>query len=401
MAPLLLIVLAVPAALLSIFVAYEVLFACASIPSLLRGRALAPTGGPQTVRLAVIIPAHNESKLIEATVRSLLGADYPAALRDVIVIADNCTDDTAALARGAGALCHERHDEVERGKPYALRWIIDRLDLDRYDGLIVIDADTVVDKGFLSAMAAHLARGEVAVQGYFGVRNPDETWLTRLAVVPGTIKYRLHYPGKWAFRLSCPLAGNGMCFAVDLVRKYGWTAFSLTENWEYYVQLALRGHVVAPAAEAVIWSQVARTLKQGETQRSRWMRGRIDTLRRYWRPLLGQGLSEPSLVKLDALVEVARPSHSILMSWTLMYMTLCGLARMGGLEGANILLLVAGVILGAQVTQFLVALALERPPLRTWLALLMVPWYIAWKLAVSIKGLRALSQRSWVKTVRN
>ena len=221
-----LVVVAVP---LAAFTAYQTLFLVVGLVARPRPRA----AGTGRTHFAIIIPAHNESGLIKGTVRSLIESDYPAARRDVFVIADNCTDDTATHASAAGAMCHERHDLSLRGKPYALDWMVRRLDLDRYDAVIIIDADTVVDRHFLRAMDGHVTGGEEVVQGYFGVMNPDENWLTRLSVLPASVKFRLHFPGKRALGLTCPLAGNGMCFSAALMKKHGWKAFSITENWEY------------------------------------------------------------------------------------------------------------------------------------------------------------------------
>jgi cellulose synthase/poly-beta-1,6-N-acetylglucosamine synthase-like glycosyltransferase len=279
--------------------------------------------------------------------------------------------------------------------------MMSRLDLNAYDAVVIIDADTIVDRRFLDAMDSHLVAGEVAIQGYFGVMNPNENWLTRLGVLPASVKFRLHFPGKHVFGLSCPLAGNGMCFSAALMRRFGWNAFSITENWEYYVMLTLHGYVTTSAQDAVIYSQVARSLKLGETQRMRWMKGRLDTLQRYWRPLLRQGLREASLLKLDALIEVARPSHANLLVSTAAYGALCAAAVFVGSGGAQTWLAVAGTSFGLQVIYFLVGFAIERPPLKTWLAIVMVPWYLMWKCLVSLKGLFSLSERTWVKTTRN
>src|SRR5687768_5084698 len=131
--------------------------------------------------------------------------------------------------------------------------------------------------------------------------NPDENWLTRLSILPGILKFKLHHPAKHLFGLSCPLAGNGMCFAAEVFRRYGWNAFSIAENWEYYIMLTLDGWVVTSAEDAVIYSQVARSLKTGKSQRMRWMKGRIGTLRQYGPRLLRGIFARGGTVKLDAL----------------------------------------------------------------------------------------------------
>jgi cellulose synthase/poly-beta-1,6-N-acetylglucosamine synthase-like glycosyltransferase len=181
------VILALAGAPLLAITLYQTVFLIAGLPSL-RRRSPARTQPPRS-RFAMVIPAHNEAGLIGGTVTSLLQCAYPATLRDVLVIADNCSDDTAARARAAGAICHERHDLTRRGKPYALDWMMSRLDLNAYDAVVIIDADTIVDRRFLDAMDSHLVAGEVAIQGYFGVMNPNENWLTRLGVLPASVKF--------------------------------------------------------------------------------------------------------------------------------------------------------------------------------------------------------------------
>src|SRR5260370_77841 len=157
---------------LGVCAAYDIAFMAASLPSLLR------RGGPivrflPRTRFLVVIPAHDESALIAGTVRSVLATDYPAALRTVVVIADNCTDDTAAKARRAGATCLERVDADRRGKPWALNWLFNTIDLSAYGGVAIVDADTIVDSRFLRVMDGRLQRGEPPIQRYSATLNTN------------------------------------------------------------------------------------------------------------------------------------------------------------------------------------------------------------------------------------
>ena len=222
---------AVPGVILALCTAYQFLWMVLSLPALWRS---APTsdGRPPLTRFAVLIPAHDEELLIAKTVRSILESDYPSERCTVYVIADNCTDRTAEIAAAAGAKVLERFDTVQRGKPHALAFAIEQITLDDYDAFVVVDGDTVVDCRFLAAMDVHMRRGAHALQGYYGVMNPEENWVTRLGVIPAAVKFKLHFPGKIAVGLSCPLAGNGMCFSREVIARFGWNAFSLTENWD-------------------------------------------------------------------------------------------------------------------------------------------------------------------------
>ncbi|MFW5878249.1 MAG: glycosyltransferase family 2 protein, partial [Myxococcota bacterium] len=147
---------------------------------LARRRGAAPAERESTI-FDVIIPAHDEEEGIGATVDSISRVDYPTSRRRIIVVADNCSDDTAAIAKKHGAVVWERRNPRLRGKGYALAWAFDRsLDEDLADAVVVIDADTLVSRNLLRAFAGRLAGGALAVQADYGVRNTDDSWRTVL-----------------------------------------------------------------------------------------------------------------------------------------------------------------------------------------------------------------------------
>jgi len=143
--------------------------------TLLSRRLPVPGATSAERRFRIIVPAHNESAGIAETVRSLLGIDYPADHFDVLVVADNCSDDTAARAREAGAQVLERTDTERRGKGYALHHAFERLPKD-VDAVVVVDADTLVSPNLLRAFAARRELGAAAIQADYAVRNVDASW---------------------------------------------------------------------------------------------------------------------------------------------------------------------------------------------------------------------------------
>ena len=167
--------------------------ACLSLPGsiellVLSVAALMParrgTRAPEPVawRTAVVVPAHNEETGIAACVQSLLACEPPAEgiATEIFVIADNCTDSTAALAAAAGARVLERTDPERRGKGYALHYAFSRMLAEGFDCALVIDADTFVAPNFLAAASAALRAGEQAVQARYLLRNTKETTRSRL-----------------------------------------------------------------------------------------------------------------------------------------------------------------------------------------------------------------------------
>ena len=230
------------------------------------GRRRTRRGSTELPRLLFLVPAHDEEPLIESCVRSLRTLRYPADRSTVVVIADNCTDRTAARARAAGALCLERHDPACPGKPRAIAWALTRVALDRHDTAIIIDADTVVDPGFGAAVARAAPLNHKVLQAYFDVANPRDSSLTRMAAVLAAANFRFAYPLKRRVGVNAPLLGNGMCIGGGVLATHGWKAFTIAEDWELYALYTAQGVSIETVEDARLFSQEAGTLRQSATQ---------------------------------------------------------------------------------------------------------------------------------------
>lgn len=356
------------------------------------------TEAPGFAKFAVVVPAHNEELVIETLLRSVNALDYPQERFETIVIADNCTDRTEEIVTRAGFSCLVRIDPSRRGKPYALQWAFQQLDIEQYDAFVIVDADTAIDSQFLKNMNRALHEGAEIIQGYFGILNPDETWLTRLMVIPGVLKFRYRYRGKVRLGFSCPLMGNGMCFARRVIAEYGWDALTLTENWEYYIKSLLRG-IFPTYEEAYIFSQTASTTQQGKTQRLRWLKGRIQCVRAFL-PLLLKAFAfrrDPRI--LDCTAELLLPSISMLCNAGI-FLFLMSLLAAILMPGMTVFLVWAAVLLLGLGGYFIFGLAASHAPRDTWLALAKVPVFLVWKFFTTIVGFITIRQREWIKTRR-
>ena len=131
-------------------------------------------------RFMAIIPAHNEEAVVKNLIDSLKAQNYNKDLYDIYVIADNCTDNTAKIAKEAGAIVYERFDNTKKTKGYALDWFLkQKIKEDApYDAFFVFDADNIVDPNFIKNMNKHLCQGEDVVQGYRDIKNPTYSWIT-------------------------------------------------------------------------------------------------------------------------------------------------------------------------------------------------------------------------------
>ena len=357
-------------------------------------RPLRPAESP---RLLFLVPAHDEERMIHSCVRSLIDLRYPAGRFHAVVIADNCTDRTAELARAAGAQCLERHDRTLPGKPRAIAWALNQLPVNQFDAVIIIDADTVVDPGFAGALAAAAPITGQAYQAYFDVRNPDDTPLTRMNTVLAAANYRFAYALKRRVGLNAPLMGNGMCLGTQVLAAHGWKAFTIAEDWESYALYTLEGVPIESLEAAHLYAQEARSLKQSSTQRQRWTAGKLTVLGRLVGRLLRShkiGLAQ----KLDAVAELSSPGPVVHLGLVIGLAALTVVLRPAG---ADWLLVGLAASVVRPLIYTLAGLTAQQDPLRSALAFTFLPFYLVWRLGAAVAALRMLGDKPWVRTARD
>jgi 1,2-diacylglycerol 3-beta-glucosyltransferase len=266
-------------------------------------------------RFRVVVPAHNEATGIARTVTSLRALSYPTDRFDVVVVADNCTDGTADIARAAGARVIERIDDTQRGKGYGLAYAFERLLAEpavAWDAAVVVDADTVVTPQLLGAFAARLAAGEQAVQCTY-LPTPPTGRLGVITAVAFTAFHVVRSTARERLGLSAGLRGNGMAFSRTLLGTVPHHAFSRTEDVEFGVQLGLRGIRVAYVADAAVYGDMPEDRRAAAVQRSRWIGGRIEIARRHVPALLRDAVQRRSVLSADLAVDLLVPPLSLLL----------------------------------------------------------------------------------------
>jgi hypothetical protein len=364
-----------------------------------RGLPTAPVAYGTCPRFAVLVPAHDEEALIETVLASLRALDYPREAYAVYLVADNCTDRTAELARAAGGVhVLERVDATRRGKGYALNWALGELEARglRYDAYVIFDADSVVAPEFLAACAAELGRGARAIQGCNTVLNALEAPSTVLRWLALTLMNHVRPRGRNGLGASATLTGNGMCLSRALLERFPWEAFGVAEDYQYYLTLIAQGERVRYVPEAVVRSHMPTTFAQLQTQDIRWESGTPEMSKwRTGRRLLTGGLRARDAVRLEALVELFTPPLSILAGWVV-GMVIVALVLRSPLEIALGALLVGG--LGGYAASALVS---TRAPQAVYRALVYAPVYMLWKLWVQVVlSRRKASAGQWVRTSR-
>lgn len=363
----------------------------------LLGRAAGPPAGPASRRFALAIPAHNEAALIGRLLASLRELDYPEDRFQVYVVADNCTDGTASLARSMGARVHERFDDSLQGKGFALRWLLERIRADeqRHDAFVVLDADSVVAPNFLRRMDARLEAGSQVIQAYYSVLNAGASPLATLRYAALAALHYLRPLGRSALGLSCGLKGNGMCFSAPVLERFAWRWFALAEDVEFHLALVREGVRVDFAPETWVRADMPVTFAQAASQNARWERGRLELLRRQVPSLLGDGVRRRSLLRLDAVAEQCIPPLSVPFALS----GLCLVASLG--LGASLPAALAALSLGGLVVHLLIALVQVRAPLSAYLALSYAALYVAWKLGLYGRALVTRRTLPWIRTPRS
>lgn len=355
----------------------------------------APARSSRRLRFDVVVPAHNEAAGIHRTLASLGRLDWPRDRFRVVVVADNCDDATAAIARAAGAHVLVRNDLERRGKGYALRHAFDHSrDAHWAEAVVVVDADSEASANLLEAFAARIEAGAGAVQAHYGVLNPDESWRTRLIAIAHGAFHGVRSRARARLRVSCGLRGNGWCVTHRVLRAVPYRAFTLTEDLEYGIALGRAGWWVRYAHEAAADAEMAGNERIARRQRQRWEDGRFDLIRSQLAPLLKAALARRSGVSLDLALD--------LLVLPLSYVALNVAALTAAAAAAALWQPAMRIWLWPAAIS---GLFLSLYVLRGWqlsgrgaaglLDLLRAPWYVLWKMQ---RVLRSHDRGEWAPT---
>ncbi len=258
-------------------------------------------------KFMAIIPAHNEEFVIENLIESLKNQNYNKELYDIYVIADNCTDATAKVAKNAGAIVYERYDEKNKTKGAALDWFLQqKIKEDApYDAICIFDADNIVDKNFIKAMNKKLCQGEDVVQGYRDIKNPTDNWITSGYALFYWTNHRFYHLARYNLGLSTMLNGTGFMVNFNIIKENnGWKTVTLTEDIEFSLQRILKGKKLGWATDAIVYDEQPTGFSQSWSQRSRWTVGHMQCIKEYTGKMFEATKEKKSMVTIDGLLYI-------------------------------------------------------------------------------------------------
>ena len=257
-------------------------------------------------RFMAIIPAHNEEAVVGNLIESLKNQTYNKDLYDIYVIADNCTDNTAKIAKEAGAIVYERFDETKKTKGYALNWFLQQKIAEDapYDAFFVFDADNIVDKNFIKNMNKKLCQGEDVVQGYRDIKNPSDNWITAGYAIFYWQMHRFYHLARYNIGLSPLLNGTGFMVKFDVIKPQGWDTETLTEDIEFSLKRIIKGKKLGWATDAIVYDEQPTGFRQSWSQRSRWTVGHIQCIKKYTKELAIAAKENKKMINLDGLLYI-------------------------------------------------------------------------------------------------
>lgn len=241
-------------------------------------------------RFAAIVSARNEENVIGELLESLQKQNYPSELLDLYVVADNCTDNTADVARRSGAFVYERFDTIHKGKGYAMDYLFKKLKADGkddYDGYFVFDADNLVDPNFVWEMNRTFDQGYDALTCYRNSKNFGSNWISAGYSIWFLREARfLNFP-RMLLGTNCHVSGTGFLLSAKVIEENnGWPFHLLTEDIQFSVDSAIKGRRIGYCDKAEIYDEQPTTFSQSWDQRLRWSKGFYQVDREYTVPLL-------------------------------------------------------------------------------------------------------------------
>lgn len=348
-------------------------------------------------RAAVIIPAHNEEKGLLSTITDLQQQLRPGDR--LVVVADNCDDETAAIAERAGAEVTIRHDPMNIGKGYALDWGLTYLRSDPPDVVVMVDADCRMASGAIDRLVAGAQQHQRPVQALYLMNAPDKSAINhQVATFAWRVKNWVRPLGLKALGLPCQLMGTGMAFPWGVLQSVNLSSGAIVEDMKLGLDLASIGYPPLFCPAAIVTSVFPQTTEGAKAQRQRWEQGHIGLIATRCVPLLVQSLRRRDASLLALALDLLVPPLSLLILVLLVMTVVTGtLGCFGGslvpfaIGSGSLALVVLGTVMARA------KFARDILPVRT---LGLVPLYMLAKLRQYVLALAGRKVSRWVRADR-
>ena len=235
-------------------------------------------------RFAVLIAARNKETVINHLIDSINTQTYDQGEVTVFVVADNCTDQTAACARKMGAIVYERFDQTKIGKGHAMEFLLNQMEKDYapFDGYFVFDADNVLDQNYILEMNKTFSDGYDIITSYRNSKNYGDNWISSGYAIWFLWESEFLNRGRMLLGTSCAVSGTGFFFSRRIIEKYGgWKFFLLTEDIQFTVDNVLSGEKIGYCRQAMLYDEQPVKFQQSFRQRMRWAKGFFQVFHRY------------------------------------------------------------------------------------------------------------------------
>lgn len=341
-------------------------------------------------RLALIVPAHNEAEGIAACIQSIKKSVAQNTNCDLVVIADNCSDNTDEIANAEGARVLARNNQEQRGKGYALNYAFEILLAEGYEGFIIVDADSQIDEGLVREFQRAYSLGYDAVQCRYRVSNPRNSLRSRIQNIAWLAFNDLRLQGRENLGISVGILGNGFALNRETLREVPYDAGSIAEDLEYHLRLVQAGRRVHFLDTVTVYSEAPSKGKAAAVQRSRWEGGRFRMILDQT-PKLLSGVLQGRFLLLEPLAE-------LLLLPLAYHVVLLILALFLPFFWIQIYAMTALMIVALHI---FAAVFINGGSWRDFSILLVAPFYILWKLIMLPQILRnASAKASWQRTDR-
>ena len=242
-------------------------------------------------KMAILIAARNEEKVIGSLLSSINNQDYDKSLLEVVVIADNCTDKTSKIAKEMGATVYERFNKKQIGKGYALDYAISKMrnreDWSTIDGIIVLDADNILTPNYITEMNKTRSDGFEAFTSYRNSKNYGDNWISAGYGLWYIRESKFLHYARMLLHSSCAISGTGFFVSRTLLDKFnGWKFYLLTEDIEFSIFAIINGVKIGCSINAELFDEQPITFKQSYKQRLRWSKGFFQVWKKHGKALV-------------------------------------------------------------------------------------------------------------------